>query len=72
MKINWFGRTYYGNKLQYKRPVRYALRMFLKHDIWDKLLGNHYHRDENGHWSILVNRVKCQNKCYDKTSSTNI
>lgn len=60
MKINWFGRTYYGDKKQYKRPVRYALRMFLEHDVYDKIVHRHYHRDEKGNWSIKKYRWNCK------------
>lgn len=43
MTINWFGRTYYkgifNKKEIFKRPVYRAFRMWLEHDIYDKLTG---------------------------------
>lgn len=37
--LNWFGRTYYGTNNEFKRPIKYAFRMWLKHDVLNKLTG---------------------------------
>lgn len=53
MKVNWFGRTYYNTqaskhssereRFKYKRPVWIAFKMWLRHDVLLKLIGDGYY-----------------------------
>jgi hypothetical protein len=46
MLINWFGKTYYGDKKQFKRPIKHAF------DLWfsEYILRIRYKPDGKGHW----------------------
>lgn len=35
-KFNWFGRMYYGDEFQYKRPFRVAFKLWFKWDLFDR------------------------------------
>lgn len=45
--INWFGRTYYGKNKEFKREFRFAFRMWIKHDIINKITGKGYFTHHN-------------------------
>lgn len=45
MKINWFGKTYYGNHKEYTRPVWVAFKMLITAVVW-KMLGKHWNGSE--------------------------
>lgn len=53
MKINWFGRMYYGSDKEYRRPFFVALRCFWEWDILQFITGKYLERDEKtGYFTV--------------------
>jgi len=77
MKINWFGITYYKGIISrnntFKRPVRRAFNMWLKHDILDKITGECWFDGTDKYHAFRWNKKKVWKKyCVDTLKNTDI